>query len=171
MAQHNPSAEVRLEQAIAGSGPGWANQIPICSGLVGPSADRRRAIDLVHRVGEGHFEFIELKVASDTPLYAAIEIIGYACVWLLARRDDAVPTSELLSADRVDLIVLAPASYYARYRLDRLAAALDGELAELGTSAGVRLSFRFEILPDALVGEARPAGRELLALLDQRRRL
>jgi hypothetical protein len=55
------------------------------SGLIAGVADGRRAIDLVHQCGRRHFELIEIKIASDKPLYAAVEIIGYGCIGLLAR--------------------------------------------------------------------------------------
>lgn len=168
IAEHNSSAEVRLERAIVVDRPEWANQVPVCSGVAGPSADRRRAIDLVHKAGEAHFEFIELKIASDTPLYAAIEIIGYGCVWLLARADSKQPTTELLEADRIDLVVLAPANYYSRYRLDTLSTALDTQVALLGNSRGAQLSFRFEVLPARLAEPILPSGEELTALLNRR---
>jgi hypothetical protein len=90
IAPHNGGAEVKLERAIAAACEAtrccdWANRIPAASGLIAGAGDGRRAIDLVHRRGDRHFELIELKIASDTPLYAAVEIIGYGCLWLLAR--------------------------------------------------------------------------------------
>lgn len=171
LAAHNSSSEVTLERAIAACGTGWANQVPICSGAAGSSADRRRAIDLVCQVGDGHFQFIELKIASDTPLYAAIEIIGYGCVWLLSRLAPDRSDSELLKAERVDLVVLAPASYYDRFRLDVLAAALHDQVIALGGSLGVQLSFRFEVLPEALAEQPLPPADKITAALDQRRAL
>jgi hypothetical protein len=77
IAAHNTSPEVVLERAIAAAcgrtgRTDWANQVPVASGLIVGAADRRRAIDLVHKRGERHFELIELKIASDTPLYAAL---------------------------------------------------------------------------------------------------
>jgi hypothetical protein len=90
IAAHNTSPEVVLERAIAAAcqrtgRTDWANQVPVASGLIDGATDGRRAIDLVHQCSERHFELIELKIASDTPLYAAVEIIGYGCIWLLAR--------------------------------------------------------------------------------------
>ena len=68
----NRSPEVKLErQIVRSSGNDWVNQVPVASGLAG-SGDRRRAIDLVHRCGNGWYEFIELKVGSDTPLFGAM---------------------------------------------------------------------------------------------------
>jgi hypothetical protein len=160
-----------LERAIAAAGGGWSNQVPICSGVAGPSADRRRAIDLVHQVDEGHFAFLELKIASDTPLYAAIEIIGYGCVWLLSRGRGAAAASELLAAQQVDLVVLAPAEYYAPFRLDALAEALNAQVSALGGSHGVELSFRFEVLPEPLARMPLPPAHAILDLLAQRKRL
>ena len=69
----NPSLEITLERAIArATGPDWANQVPTASGLWNDVADKRRAVDLVHRVGVRSFELIELKVESDTPLRASL---------------------------------------------------------------------------------------------------
>lgn len=176
IAVHNPSREVKLERAIAAACAGagrhdWANQVPVASGVVGSSADRRRAIDLVHQIGPGHFQFIELKIASDTPLYAAIEIIGYGCAWLLFREGGGSEASPLLSAEKLDLIVLAPSAYYAPYRLNMIEAALNAELIELGNRSDVCLRFRFEELPDELAQASLPPHNELLELLDRRRQL
>lgn len=173
IADHNSSPEVRLERAIAatcvrGGRRDWANQVPVASGIMGSHADRRRAIDLVHEVADRHFELIELKIASDTPLYAAIEIIGYGCAWLLAREERGVDISPLLGADRIDLIVLAPRGYYAPYSLNRLQVRLDAELSALGNRNGVRLGFRFQCLPQELAETNLPPDERLLALLDLR---
>jgi hypothetical protein len=168
LAERNTSPEVRLERAIALSANGWANQIPVCSGVAGSAADRRRAIDLVFKAGAGHFEFIELKIASDTPLYAAVEIIGYGCAWLLARRDCSLASSELLAANRVDLVVLAPAAYYSGFRLEALAEVLAEEVSELGIAHGVELGFGFDVLPAALATKDLPGGEDLATLIGQR---
>lgn len=86
--ERNRSPEVVLERAIAGACVrggriDWANQIPVASGLISGAADGRRALDLAYRSGERRFQLIELKIASDTPLYAAVELLGYAsaCCW------------------------------------------------------------------------------------------
>ncbi|HKX77412.1 MAG TPA: hypothetical protein VJM34_02715 [Novosphingobium sp.] len=79
--------------------------------------------------------------------------------------------SELLGADRIDLVVLAPAVYYARYDLAFLSAALDAQLAALGTSHGVALTFRFEVLPQGLAQPTFPQGQALLDLLNRRKTL
>lgn len=167
----NRSPEVVLERAIAKASVAadrndWANQVPIASGVLGPSAERRRAIDLVHKRAEGHFEFVELKIASDTPLYAAFEIISYAGVWLLSRRDAC--GKELLEAKRVDLRVLAPAAYYRPYTLGRIEEVLDQELREYAEPRGATLSFGFDVLPDSFAPLTSYADDELFAMLDGR---
>jgi len=48
-------------------------------------ADKRRAVDLVCRLEGQSFELIELKVESDTPLRAAVEIVQYGLLYALAR--------------------------------------------------------------------------------------
>jgi len=171
IAEHNASPEVRLERALMNACErqgrnDWSNQVPVASGVGGPSRQRRRAIDLVHQRGPGHFQLIELKIASDTPLYAAIEIIGYTVIWLLSR--DEGSDNPLLSAQRIDARVLAPASYYARYDLGALARLLDDELAALGARHHVTLSFGFEQFPDDLT-DLPYSDERLLAVLNGRR--
>ena len=64
----NTSPEVMLERSIVrAASDNWANQVPTSSGLIGPHADKVRNIDLVQRLDENHFSFIELKVASNNP--------------------------------------------------------------------------------------------------------
>ncbi len=173
IAAHNKSPEVVLERAIAAAcervgHTEWANQVPVASGLMGGAADRRRAVDLVHRCDERHFEFIELKIASDTPLYAAVEIIGYGSVWLLARATPPTLRSAIVEADHVDLRVLAPHRYYARYELTELEGALDAGCRAIGRERGVTMTFAFEALDERLVGALTIDDDELLAALDAR---
>jgi hypothetical protein len=175
IAAHNASPEVVLERAIVGACEragrrDWANQVPVASGVAGASAERRRAIDLVHQTGPNAFEFIELKVASDNPLYAAVEIIGYTAIWLLSRGDSAPNPSSLLNAEAVAAVVLAPESYYARYRLEGIARRLDEEMATLGRRFGLGLSFRFEAFPDEFAAPPH-SDQRIATLLASRRRL
>jgi hypothetical protein len=173
IAAHNKSPEVVLERAIAGAcgragRTDWANQVPVASGLIAGAADGRRAIDLVHKCGERHFELIELKIASDTPLYAAVEVIGYGCLWLLARAYPPSQSSAIVEADHVDLRVLAPVGYYARYDLTELEAALDRGCRALGEANGVTMTFAFHALDQGLVGSLTFDDDALLAALDDR---
>lgn len=172
----NRSPEVVLERAIASACNAagrndWANQIPVASGLIEGSTDGRRAVDLAHRRTDGAVELIELKIASDTPLYAVVELLGYASAWLLARADPPARRPELSRADRLDLRVLAPAAYYAPFDLRALERAIDVGAQLLGHGYGVQMSFAFDVLPEELALPPLPSGRELLALLDQRRPL
>jgi len=170
---HNSSPEVRLERALIAAcerlgRSDWSNQVPVASGIAGAKAERRRAIDLVHQRSPGHFELVELKVGSDTPLYAAFEIIGYSCIWLLSRLDPPTPDNPLLAARAIDAVVLAPTAFYAPYRLDTLRQQLHDDLQRLGRKHGVALSFRFEAFPDHLAREPW-TDLELATLLDTRR--
>ena len=169
----NRSPEVMLERRIASacmrSGRvDWANQIPVASGLIPGAADGRRAIDLVHRSGERCFQFVELKIASDTPLYAAVELLGYASAWLLARADPPARSTVLLEAEHVDLRVLAPAQYYAPFDLLQLEASLNRGVSLLGERCGVGLSFGYEVLPRELLHPPLPDDSTLLEVLSTR---
>lgn len=146
LAAHNTSAEKTLEKAIARN-EGWYNQIPTASGLFDAHSDKLRNIDLVHRIASNEFEFVELKVASNTPVYAAIEVLSYAVLYLFALRnytEHDIEAKVLLQADVVHWIVLAPVSYYskdgANLELERRVSAGLGNLA---AALGVRCSFTF----------------------------
>jgi hypothetical protein len=115
----NKSAEVKLERAIVEKWPkSWNYQIPVASGLFDEHSDKRRAVDLVFDHQADHFDLVELKIKSDTPLYAAMEILGYGLVYLASRTDRAgnlkYKTADLpvLRANKITLCVLAPAKYY-----------------------------------------------------------
>jgi hypothetical protein len=125
--KNNKSKETKLEKGIAkalkASGRmDWWNQMPIASGLVGKHADTRRAIDLVHRLDDrgSNYEFVELKVRSDTPLFALMEIVLYGLVYLVLRKQpkwlpEASGDASVFSAHNVGLRVLAPKDYFKRF--------------------------------------------------------
>ena len=112
----NSSPELKLERAIVNAcGENWSNQMPTASGLTGPAADKRAAVDLVLREEPTDYSLIELKVNSDTPLFAAVEIVKYGLlfVWSKVNQDDLNYEQKLqpvLAANTVMLSVLAPAS-------------------------------------------------------------
>jgi len=70
----------------------------------------RRAIDLVRFIGPRHYAFVELKLGSDNPLYAAFEILGYALAYLHARADGWTGPGghDVFDAERIELIILGP---------------------------------------------------------------
>ena len=164
---NNKSQEVLVERAIAMACEAtnckhWANQIPVASGLVKGAADGRRAIDLAHRVGPDHYELIELKIASDTPLYAAIELLGYASLWLLSRAVPPAHEPSLLKAKYIDLRVLAPPAFYAPFQLADLEYSIDRGVRALGQQQGVHMTFRYDLLPPTLLLSPLPEDASLL---------
>lgn len=176
IAAHNRSPEVVVERAIAAacqrlSRTDWANQVPVASGLIAGAGDGRRAIDLIRRRGPSHFELIELKIASDTPLYAAIEIVGYACLWLIAKQDRPARPSAILDADVLDLRVLAPAAFYAPYALASVEEALRTGVANLGRQHSSAMSFAYEVLDARIQPGAIPADDILLQAVSSSARL
>lgn len=160
IAENNDSEEVFLERVIVRTMNGhqpkpecWFNQVPVASGLVHPSADHGRNVDLVHQLGDKTFELIELKVRSDTPLYAAMEILKYGLVYVFCRRCALISQSifkhpKLLEAERIHLRVLAPAAFYEKYDLSWLEASLNKGIAEFSVqhSLSFGLDFAFETL-------------------------
>jgi hypothetical protein len=124
-------------------------------------------MDLVRQTGERHFQFIELKIASDTPLYAAAELLGYASLWLIARSDPHSKPSVLLEADTIDLRVLAPSTFYDGYELQYLERALDAGVRDSGRQASVSSSFGLDVLDTQVCATGLPSAAELLNLVDR----
>ena len=159
LADQNKSPEVCLERAIVRTMKtlepkrlSWVNQVPIASGLVNATADRSRKIDLVHILGGGTFEFIELKVRSDTPLFAAMEILKYGLVYAFCRYAGRVQQSifkdpELREAKRINLRVLAPAAYYENYDLSWLEVSLNEGLAAFCVAQRLKCDLHFAFEP------------------------
>jgi hypothetical protein len=174
IAAKNNSPEVVLERAIAqaihdAQRDDWGNQVPVASGIVDQASHRRSAIDLVHQSGDRAFEFIELKIGSNTPLSAAIEILQYGLCWLISREQRAALGYEgrkLIEADVIHLVVLAPASYYHDYDM-HLGDSLDQALRQFSEPRGVSMSFAFQAFSDDLL-RPRYAAEEALAILSER---
>jgi hypothetical protein len=113
--------EVPLERTIAAlmDDKQCANQIPVDSGL----GSRARYLDLALRDGTA-FEFIELKVASDTPLSAAIQVLLYGLTNVFFQAHSRQLETEnlrtpLLQATEIHLRVLAPRPFYDEFNLSR----------------------------------------------------
>lgn len=149
LSAENKSPEIILERSIVRAcGDGWSNQMPTASGLVGPSLDKRAAVDLVYRSDPGSYSLIELKVNSDNPLFAAIEILLYGLLFVWSRDNQEelgydVQVQPVLAATSVTLVVLAPQRYYRDYKLTNLSTALNDRLVEFGENKGVNLGFEF----------------------------
>lgn len=135
----NRSPEVVLERAIVTSAelgdlPEWYNQIPVASGLVNSRSDKRAALDLA-RVSDNSVDLIELKWASDTPLYALFEVLRYGLALLLCRENAKTfgyCGRPLVEASALNLVVLAPAAYYAGCDLRPFASVVASGLDQLG---------------------------------------
>lgn len=117
IADRNPSPEKCLEKGIARFlDSSWSNQVPICSGL-GDAHDGKRCVDLAHLSGD-NLELIELKVDSNNPLFAAVEVLIYGLVYRLSRKHRETlgyqPSRNPLvfTPHSIALKVLAPADYY-----------------------------------------------------------
>ena len=165
----NTSREKQVEKRIARlaqegqlSRNEWANQVPVASGLLDHKADEKACLDLVQQTGSGRFDFIELKMSTGSghALFAALEVLRYGVVYLLSRRSArdlgyVVGGPGLLGAERVRLVVLAPAEYYrgaSQELLQSLCSALNAGLAaecpREGLS-GLRMEIDFEQFADS----------------------
>ncbi len=151
------SPEVTLEREIVAADikHQWTCQMSTSSGIQGPYLNKRRAIDLVRQAAPDRYAFVELKVDSDNPLYAAFEILGYALAYQHARRHNWQGTGShnVMGAQTVDLVVLGPGGWYEyekrgahaqqlKFKLDWLVKALgDGLMSFTNGVPLMRFSF------------------------------
>lgn len=150
----NRSPEILLERAIALLGERgilkeWFNQIPIASGLIDKDADKRAAIDLLRYRNES-VDLVELKWESDTPAYAAIEILRYGLAYLLSyvnREAFGYAGNPFMLVRQVSLRVLAPLEYFNDCDLTWLGCGLnEGVRALADRMAGETFSMDFGFL-------------------------
>ncbi len=145
----NDSKETRLEKALAAKLPSdWANQIPTSSGLVRSGADRKRNVDLAHWNGIDEVTMIELKIASDTPVYAAFEIVRNALLLCLARSSGGkikvVSEKQWLRHGlTANLRVLAPREYYKGFSLGWFEHELNSAVCTFGKTHDIAMNFHF----------------------------
>jgi hypothetical protein len=151
VAPKNASRETLFEKKIAEldrSGT-WANQIPASSGLMVGSRDKKRNIDLGHRIDARQFEFIELKIIDKTPLHAALQTLMYGMLYLFYKDNFPVKTHNalLLGAEKIELKVVAPEEYYQDCHLRWLEFHLDSGIRKRGAGSNTAMSFSFEAFP------------------------
>jgi hypothetical protein len=163
ISEDNTSPEVILERRIVRIlGNDWSNMIPVASGTYSRMGLGRASIDLA-KVDGDTVEFIELKIGSDNPFHAAMELAAYALMWIQARADAEGPNhfgyragGELrpaLAYDRLRWTVLAPQAtgdsknFYEGYSISSFADALGKGLNAASYNRlrnGVEMSFGFK---------------------------
>lgn len=169
---NHPGDEVTLERTITQVTDGnWWNQIPVEQALLG--IEHGKVVDLVHRDGVGgrDFEIIELKTGSPyTPLSAASQVLKYGIVYAFYRSRlyeifEGQIGTEILNADRVKLIVLAPWSFYREFAncdwLIGLERSLHEALFRFSTQPEINLpemGFQFQSFPHDFEWSAEMAG-------------
>lgn len=157
----NKSAEVLLERAIALLGSrglleDWFNQVPVASGLIDGKADKRVAVDLVCHQSDS-IDFVELKWKSDTPAFAAFEILRYGLVYLFShveRERFGYQEISFMNVSDVNLRVLAPFEFYDSLDLHWLGHGLNEGLRVLAakkTDGALSMGFKFLAFPTGFV--------------------
>lgn len=158
LSDHNQSPEVLLERAIAmlsesGFMKDWYNQVPVASGLIDERLDKRAALDLV-QLSDKVARFIELKWESDTPAYAAFEVLRYGLVYLFSRinaQEFGYSDKQLMRIDKIELQMVAPTAYFRNYNLGWLERYMNQAVADLAcqkTSGRLVMGFQFLAIPD-----------------------
>lgn len=181
----NDSQEVLLEHEIIKlGGERWTRQISTASGVdtrqdgKRTRGNRRRAIDLVYDQGNGGFSFVELKVSSDSPIYALFEILGYGLAYWHSRQEKpthGIKASRLMVAEKIDLVVLGPDCWYRenasgvvtehQFALDRLVKQLNIGLAELTQGEPLIQIYCASFSHDRTLNEVISAGRAIEAVI------
>ncbi len=155
LADRNASLEVTLERAFiracgAAGRVDWSNQVPTISGIAGSHSNKRRSIDLVHRAVDGSFEFVELKIGSNTPIHATIEVLVYGILWLLSREtrtELGYHSNSILDSASLQLSTLAPAKFYTGVTPPEFATCINRGIAALGRRFSVNMSFLMTAFP------------------------
>ena len=153
LAPNTKSPEVVLERAIAILGEKgvleeWYNQIPVASGLVNDRVDKRAAVDLL-RLRDNCVDLVELKWGSDTPAFAAFEILEYGLAYLFCRNkldEFGYGSKALMHTNRISLQVLAPSEFYSSFDLGYIANGIREGLARLCQEQGNDLEMTFAFL-------------------------
>jgi hypothetical protein len=104
--------EEALERFVTASNPDkFYNQIPIGGG--------KESIDIGIEENDTRFVFVELKswLSSNSPLYAIVESLKNLIEYRAIHRDKIKHDENCKHYEEVDLIVLAPESYYQKYGL------------------------------------------------------
>jgi hypothetical protein len=152
----NESLEKRFEKTVAAQCPEWVNMIPVASGVLPDVDEGGRRIDLARCYAKGDYEFLELKLGQycDTPLHAAIELLGYGLIYLFSRehleRLGYDPRNPLLSATNIRLRVVAPTTSYSPGSLSAFQEEVNRGISDLvsATFPGrLDMNFSFEQLP------------------------
>ena len=152
----NESLEKRFEKTVAAQCPEWVNMIPVASGVLPDVDEGGRRIDLARCCGKGDYEFLELKLGQycDTPLHAAIELLGYGLIYLFSREHlDELgydPRNPLLSATHIRLRVVAPTTSYSPGSLSAFQEEVNRGISDLVSakfSGRLDMNFSFEQLP------------------------
>ena len=157
LSDHNKSPEVLLERAVAilaekGVMPGWLNQVPVASGLVDDRSDKRAALDLVE-LKDNVARFVELKWESDTPAYAAFEVLRYGLVYLFSHvnaMELGYGDRRMMHVGRIDLQVVAPTVFFEQHDLLWLQHTLDqavGDFSRQKTADQLTMGFGFLAIP------------------------
>ena len=151
MSEDNKSKETILEKNIIRSTDDyWVNQIPVASGLISSESYRRTCIDIGHKIREGEYELIELKVSSDTPFSAAMQIIKYGLLYIFTRNKNLSQDKELMKAHKIHLQVLAPYDFYNGHDLGWIQDPISKELENLIQKQGIKnlqMDFNFKSFP------------------------
>ena len=186
---HDPNKERGLEKAIVNLSDSanfrasdWVNQVPTSHLLITSTSGRNRNIDLVHKlVEEEEYEFIELKVESDTPMYAAFQIVISGLIYLMSRKFytsqyidseeilKVIDSKKILKARKVHLKTLAPQDYYSDYSLswleDELNKGLEAFVSEKFNN--IEIDFTFTSFPEKFVWPCKN-NNELVEALNNR---
>jgi hypothetical protein len=168
----NTSPEVTLERAIVRAlGENWSNQMPTASGLVAHRG-KTSNVDLVLRKDPDSYSFFELKVESNNPLFAAIEILLYGLLFVWSRNNQAeleydTEIQPVLRASRIELCSLAPRKFYQQFNLRNLSDSLNQGLSTFPYRRDLEISFNFVRFGSTINSKSEP--EKIVAAIENKR--
>ena len=142
------------------------------SGVVGADSDKSSNVDLVWRKDPDSYSFFELKVKSNTPLYAAIQILLYGLLFVWSRNNQAElqydsAIQPVLRASKIELCSLAPRKFYQPFNLRNLSDALNQGFSTFKYRGDLELSFNFAQFDSTINAESEH--EKIVAAIDNRR--
>jgi hypothetical protein len=161
--------EIRLQKAIAILlHPDWANAIPTASGVT-ECEETARSIDLVQRLSDEEWRFVELKAlrknadggnGDQTPLFASLELLQYALIFRYSKEHyellEYTPEREknpIIAAQKVHLEVLMTQNCYfhnsklGRFHIKWLDRLINEGLTSINLPQSLEFDFRFSEFP------------------------
>ena len=158
---NSTSPEIRLQRKFAKcvgkdeqAKERWSNETPTASGFSEGKGGEPGHLDLAYSLSGSHVTLIELKVDANTPVAAAIQLVIYALMLVLAQTVNGqvqiIADKKWLDFRHANLRVVAPKKYYQNYLgLEWFEDDVNKAVQAFGKGHKLQMNFEFRCLEDA----------------------